>query len=238
MAAIGLSIGFVLWCAAIGWVATDAARRHRSWFGWALLVGTTNIFGLALWLIARRRIPVVDVRLTPLKRVLLWLAPVPVLIVSSVLALQVGTLLSLMQVARVEGVAMAPTINNQDRLIVNKLAYLVHPPQRGDIVMHRYPRDPAKTFVKRVIAMGGDTVRSVEGRVFVNDAPLNEGYVASEYRSHDSWGPWTLPEGQYFVMGDHRNNSSDSRTWGLVSADLMLGRIAARWWPIGDVKAF
>jgi hypothetical protein len=130
---------------------------------WALLVGTTNIFGLALWLIARRRIPVVDVRLTPLKRVLLWLAPVPVLIVSGVLALQVGTLLFLMQVARVEGVAMAPTINNQDRLIVNKLAYLVHPPQRGDIVMHRYPRDPAKTFVKRVIAMGGDTVRSVEG---------------------------------------------------------------------------
>jgi len=231
-------LGVAIWYAAIAWVATDAARRRRSWFGWALLVAITNIFGLVWWLIARRRVAVVDGRLAPWRWILFGLAPVPVLIVGAVSVMQLGSILRLIQVARIEGQAMAPTLNNQDRLIVNKLAYVAHPPARGDIVMHRYPRDTGKIFAKRVIAIGGDTVRSVDGRVFVNDVPLSDDYVPRQNRSHDTWGPHTVPAAEYFVMGDHRNNSSDSRHWGLVPAGLVLGRVALRWWPIQDAGLF
>ena len=231
---VAVAVGVVVWCAVIGWVATDSARRRRSGFGWALLVAMTNVPGLALWLSVRRRFAVIDAPLTPSKRVVLWFAAAPVLIVGALLVMQVGSALLLLQVARVEGRAMAPTLENQDRLIVNRLAYLMHAPERGDIVMHRYPRDPQKAFVKRVIAEGGDTVRSLDGRVYVNDAPISDAYVSCGYRSHDTWGPLTVEAGHYFVMGDHRNNSSDSRQWGAVPAALIVGRIALRWWPIQD----
>jgi signal peptidase I len=231
-----LAVAF--WYAAIVWVAADAARRRRSWFGWALLVTMTNVVGLGIWLVVRRRVAVVDGRLTPLRWVLLGLAPVPALIVGAVFVMQLGSMLSLIQVARIEGQAMAPTLNNQDRLIVNKGAYVAYRPARGDIVMHRYPPDPRKMFVKRVIAIGGDTVRSVEGRVFVNDVPLSDDYIPRQYRSHDTWGPHTVPAAQVFVLGDHRNNSSDSRHWGLVPEDLVLGKVALRWWPIQDAGTF
>ena len=120
------------------------------------------------------------------------------------------------QVARVEGMSMAPTLQDQDRLIVNKLAYRIGDPKVGDIVMLYYPLKPEKSFVKRVIAEEGDQVRIVDGRVFRNDVPLDDSFVPQEYRSHDDWGPQVIPEGYYFVMGDHRNNSSDSRHWGFV----------------------
>lgn len=144
-----IAVGIVLWCGVIGWVATDAARRRRSWFGWALLLAMTNVLGLALWLSVRRRVAIIGPPLTPLKRVVLWCAAVPTLFVGVLLVMQVASALLLVQVARVEGQAMAPTLENQDRLIVNRLAYLRHAPERGDIVMHRYPRDPEKSFVKR-----------------------------------------------------------------------------------------
>jgi signal peptidase I len=232
------AVVFVAWCVVIGWVATDSARRGRSGFGWALLVATTNVLGLALWLFLRRRLGVVGGKLSPLKTVLLWFAGVPALIVSALLVLQIGSALVLIQVARIEGAGMAPTLNNQDRLIVDRLAYRLHAPARGDMVMHRYPRDPEKSFVKRVVARGGDTVRSIDGRVYVNDIAVSDDYVPRAYRSHDTWGPHTIQDGEYFVLGDHRNNSSDSRQWGTVPADLIVGRIAVRWWPIPDATIF
>jgi signal peptidase I len=142
------------------------------------------------------------------------------------------------QVARVEGQSMAPTLEDQDRLIVNKLVYRIGEPRRGDIVMLYYPLNPEKSFVKRVIAEEGDTVRIVDGRVYVNDIPLKDDYVPSEYRSHDDWGPQVIPEGYYFVMGDHRNNSSDSRHWGMVPKKYIIGKVQLRWWPVPSARVF
>jgi signal peptidase I len=142
------------------------------------------------------------------------------------------------QVARVEGMSMAPTLEDQDRLIVNKLIYRITSPRKGDIVMLYYPVNPDKSFVKRVIAEEGDLVRIVDGRVFVNDVPLNDDYVPSEYRSHDDWGPQMIQEGYYFVMGDHRNNSSDSRHWGLVPKKYIIGKVQVRWWPLPEARVF
>ena len=142
------------------------------------------------------------------------------------------------QVARVEGQSMAPTLADQDRLIVNKLAYRIGEPHVGDIVMLYYPLNPDKSFVKRVIAEEGDQVRVVDGRVYRNDVPMDDTFVPAEYRSHDDWGPQVVPEGYYFVMGDHRNNSSDSRHWGFVPKKYIIGKVQLRWWPLPHARLF
>jgi signal peptidase I len=142
------------------------------------------------------------------------------------------------QVARVEGQSMAPTLEDQDRLIVNKLVYRIGEPRRGDIVMLYYPLDPNKSFVKRVIAEEGDTVRIVDGRVYVNDVPLADDYVPQEFRGHDDLAPKVIEPGYYFVLGDHRNNSSDSRHWGLVPKKYIIGKVQLRWWPVPQAKLF
>jgi signal peptidase I len=142
------------------------------------------------------------------------------------------------QVARVEGLSMAPTLADQDRLIVNKLAYRIGEPHIGDIVLLYYPLNPEKSFVKGVIAEEGDQVRVVDGRVFRNDVPMDDAFVPSEYRSHDDWGPQVVPEGYYFVMGDHRNNSSDSRHWGFVPKKYIIGKVQLRWWPLPHARVF
>jgi signal peptidase I len=142
------------------------------------------------------------------------------------------------QVARVEGQSMAPTLADQDRLIVNKLTYRLGPPRRGDIVMLYYPINPDKSFVKRVIAEEGDTVRITDGRVYVNDVPMDDSFVPPEYRSRDDFGPTVVQEGYYFVMGDHRNNSSDSRHWGFVPKKYIIGKVQLRWWPIPHARVF
>lgn len=139
-------------------------------------------------------------------------------------------------VARVEGMAMAPTLDDQDRAIVNRWAYALASPQPGDIVMLRYPLDESKFFVKRIVAEGGDTVRIEDGRVYVNGQLLDDEYVAPEARSHDDRDDQAVPFGHYFVMGDRRNNSSDSRHWGTVPEDLIVGRVVLRFWP--SVKSF
>jgi signal peptidase I len=142
------------------------------------------------------------------------------------------------QVARVEGHSMAPTLADQDRLIVNKLAYRIGEPHLSDIVMLYYPNDPNKSFVKRVIAEEGDQVRIVDGKVYRNDILLDDSFVPPDYRSHDDWGPQVIPEGYYFVMGDHRNNSSDSRHWGYVPKKYIIGKVQLRWWPLRHARMF
>lgn len=143
------------------------------------------------------------------------------------------------QVARVDGHSMAPTLEDRDRLIVNKAAYMLGEPQRGDIAMLWNPVDPDKpALVKRVIAEAGDTVRMESGRVFINGQQLDDAYVPDYYRGHDDWGPLAIPEGYYFVMGDHRNNSSDSRHLGLVPKKYIVGKVQVRWWPLGGARLF
>jgi signal peptidase I len=142
------------------------------------------------------------------------------------------------QVARVEGQSMAPTLADQDRLIVNKFAYRIGEPRVGDIVMLYYPLNPDKSFVKRVIAEESDQVRVVDGRVYRNEVPMDDAFVPDEFRSHDDWGPQVVPEGYYFVMGDHRNNSSDSRHWGFVPKKYIIGKVQLRWWPLPHARVF
>jgi signal peptidase I len=131
------------------------------------------------------------------------------------------------QLARNDGRAMEPALEDRQRLVVNKLVYWLRDPMPGDVVMGYSPLDPNKSFVQRVIARQGDTVRIIAGIVYVNGKPLSEDYVPSEFRSQDNWGPQIVPEGYYFVLGDHRSESSDSRHWGYVPRRYIIGKIAA-----------
>ena len=219
----------------IGWVAADAARRRRNWLGWALLVAFTGLLGVLAWLVVRRGSPVVD-ELGAARVLAIRLVGVPLVFISVVVSVFVVTFL--VQAARVEGAAMAPTINDQDRLIVDKMVYRLHEPSRGEIVMLLYPLNPNKTFIKRVVAEEGDQVRIVDGRVYVNEVAMSDPFVIAEYRSHEDWGPQVVPQGYYFVMGDHRNNSSDSRHWGFVPKKYIVGRVQWRWWPFSSARAF
>jgi signal peptidase I len=144
------------------------------------------------------------------------------------------------QVARVEGHSMAPTLADHDRLIVNKAAYMpwIGEPRVGDIVMLYYPNNPEKAFVKRVVAKEGDTVRIVAGKVYRNEVLMDDSFVPAEFRSHDDWGPEVVPEGYYFVMGDNRNHSSDSRHWRFVPKRYIIGKIQLRWWPVPHARLF
>jgi signal peptidase I len=142
------------------------------------------------------------------------------------------------QVVRVDGFSMAPTLEDHDRLIVDRLVYEFSDPHPGDVVTLYYPPEPDKMFVKRVIATEGDTVQIVDGRVLINDQPLRDDYVVPEYRDHDDWGPQVIEQGYDFVMGDHRNNSSDSREWGLVPKKYIVGKVKVRWWPLQDARLF
>jgi signal peptidase I len=142
------------------------------------------------------------------------------------------------QVARVDGLSMAPTLEDHDRLIVNKLVYELGDPRPGDIVMLYYPLNPEKMFVKRVIAKEGDVVQISGGRISINDVPVADSYLPDEWRSHDDMGPEVIKDGYYFVMGDNRNNSSDSRTWGQVPKKYIVGKVKVRWWPFKTSRLF
>jgi signal peptidase I len=219
-----------------GWVAVDAVRRQRDVLPWAGLVAVTGIVGLIVWRIARRRAPVVVSHLSTSAVIKILAMALPLFLLPILLAVVTGTFL--FQAARVEGHAMEPTIAYQDGLIVNKLAYRLDEPKRRDIVMMYYPLNPERNVVERVIAEEGDEVRVIAGRLYLNGTLVDESFVAPESRSQDNWGPLVVPEGYYFVMGDRRNNSADSRHWGFVPQKYIIGRVWARWWPISRARTF
>jgi signal peptidase I len=105
-------------------------------------------------------------------------------------------------------------------------------------VMLRYPMDPDKSFVKRMIAREGDTVHIVSGEVRVNGAIVPAPYVSGDHQSHDDWGPEVIPEGYCFVLGDNRRNSSDSRTFGFVPKKYIIARVQLRWWPLSAFTVY
>ncbi len=233
------AVALVLWlliALVAAWVAADAARRGRNWFAWALLVAATGVLGALVWLVVRRRSPVVVERLGWRRGLATRLTAIPLMLLSFIVTVFIVTFL--FQVARVQGRAMEPTLADQDRLIVNKLVYRHSDPQVGDIVMLYYPNKPEKTFVKRVIGAENDQIRIVEGRVYRNEVLMDDAFVAVDFRSHDDWGPEVVPEGYYFVMGDRRNNSADSRHWGFVPKKYIVGRVQYRWWPVNTARAF
>lgn len=142
------------------------------------------------------------------------------------------------QVARVEGRSMEPTLQDQDRLVVNKLAYNLHDPAIGDIVMVRHPNQPDQILVKRIVAGPGDRVEFRNGALVRNGVLVPEDFVPPDLRSFEDRNPETVPRGHYFVLGDHRNNSSDSRAFGSVPKKYILGKIEARWWPLNGARVY
>jgi signal peptidase I len=140
----------------------------------------------------------------------------------------------LYQPVRVEGTSMLPRLEDSDRLFINKFVYRFTPIERGDVVVFRYPRDPEKSYIKRVIAVSGDRLRIDRGQVWLNGQKLKEDYVPKEYRDTRSMLEITVPEGSYFMMGDHRSISSDSREFGPVERSLIFGKASFVYWPTRD----
>lgn len=136
----------------------------------------------------------------------------------------------------VEGPSMRPTLVNSERLVVNKFIYRFKTPERGDILIFRYPRDPSRDFIKRVIAIPGDSIEIKDGRVYLNGQLQNETYILEKTRG--SYGLATVPAGTVFVMGDNRNNSEDSRfkDVGFVPYDLIKGKAVVIFWPLDHIK--
>jgi signal peptidase I len=137
------------------------------------------------------------------------------------------------QPVKVEGTSMMPTLVNEERIFINKLTLQVGlgDIERGDTVVFWFDPSQTKSYIKRVIGVPGDLVSIDAGQVYVNGTPLVEDYVPEEYRDRVSWEPHRIPPGEYFVLGDHRNSSSDSRTWGLVQRDRIYGKAVFCYWP-------
>jgi len=130
---------------------------------------------------------------------------------------------------------MQPGLRDQDRLFIDKFFFRFESVNRGDVVVFHYPRDPEKSYIKRVIGLPGDTIRISQGRVFINGIPISEPYVPRRYEDTRSMGELTVPPGEYFVMGDHRSISSDSRDFGPVDRDLIYGKAEFIYWPADNI---
>jgi signal peptidase I len=130
---------------------------------------------------------------------------------------------------RVDGSSMEPTLNNGEFVLVNKLAYKFGVPKSGEVIVFHYPRDPSQEYIKRVIGTPGNTVEISNGHVYVDGKLIEEPYIAAS----PAYGPqqWSVPTDSLFVLGDNRNNSSDSHTWGMVPMDYVVGKAIAVYWP-------
>lgn len=154
------------------------------------------------------------------------------LVVSAVASVMIITFLY--QPVRVEGTSMLPRLEDSDRLFINKFVYHFSAIERGDVVVFHYPRDPEKSYIKRVIALPGDRIHVNHGQVWLNGKPLQESYVPEEYRDSRSMAELTVPADTYFMMGDHRSISSDSREFGPVDRSLIYGKAVFVYWPTKD----
>ena len=138
----------------------------------------------------------------------------------------------LYQPVKVEGTSMMPSLDDQERIFVNKFVYRLEPIQRGDIVVFRYPRDISKSYIKRVIGLAGDHIRIEDGQVYVNGKPLDEDYVPAAYADERFYSEIVVPANSYFVLGDHRSMSNDSRDFGPVRENYIYGKAVFGYWPM------
>ena len=148
------------------------------------------------------------------------------------LAISAFIIIFLYQPVKVEGTSMMPSLDDQERIFVNKYVYRLESIQRGDVVVFRYPRDPSKSFIKRVIGLAGDRIRIEAGEVFVNGKALEEDYVPPAYADERSCPEIVVPPHSYFVLGDHRTMSNDSRDFGPVNISYIYGKAVFGYWPM------
>jgi signal peptidase I len=134
---------------------------------------------------------------------------------------------------RVENISMEPTLQPNEFVIVNKMAYKLGSLEGGDIVVFHYPQDPREDYIKRVIGVPGDTVTVKNGHVFVNNRELTEPYISAPPQYT---GTWTVPKDMFFVLGDNRNQSSDSHSWGFVPMQNLVGKALVVYWPLDQFK--
>ena len=134
---------------------------------------------------------------------------------------------------KVEGTSMMPALVDQERIFINQFVYrFTGNIERGDMVVFWFPHDTSKSYIKRVIGLPGDRVRVDEGEVFVNGKRLPEGYVPDEFRDSGSYSEFRVAQDQYYVMGDHRSSSNDSRAWGTVPRRHIYGKAVFVYWPL------
>jgi signal peptidase I len=131
--------------------------------------------------------------------------------------------------------SMEPTLYPGDRIIVNRLAYRLGEPQRGDVVVFRYPLDPSRDYVKRVVAVGGDTVEARDNVLYINGQPQPPASYLPPGVVYSDFGPIKVPPNNYFMMGDNRNNSADSRVWGTLDRKLIIGKAVLVYWPLNHI---
>ena len=148
------------------------------------------------------------------------------------LAISAFIIIFLYQPVKVEGTSMMPSLDDQERIFVNKFVYRLEPIQRGDVVVFRYPRDPSKSYIKRVIGLAGDRIRIEDGLVYVNGKPLEEDYVPPVYGDQRSYPETEVPPDSYFLLGDHRTMSNDSRDFGPVDVSFIYGKAVFGYWPM------
>jgi signal peptidase I len=148
------------------------------------------------------------------------------------LGMAVFIVVFLYQPVRVEGTSMAPSLADRERIFVNKFVYRFGPIHRGDVVVFWYPLDPSKSFIKRVIGLPGETVEIRRGRVYINGRLLREPYVLPQYADRASYPPVRVPPDEYFVLGDHRDSSNDSRMFGPVPRRFIYGKAVFAYWPV------
>jgi signal peptidase I len=156
------------------------------------------------------------------------------ILIALVLTLVIRTYV--VQAFKIPSGSMRPTLMEGDKLFVNKYVYRFERPERGDIVVFKYPQDKKKDFIKRLIAFEGETVEIRDGKVLVDGKPLEDDrYFAHYYYNHDPYGgPFEkikVPEDSYYVLGDNSANSTDSRFWGFVPEKNVIGKAVFRWWP-------
>jgi signal peptidase I len=148
------------------------------------------------------------------------------------LAISAFIIIFLYQPVKVEGTSMMPSLDDQERIFVNKFVYRLEAIQRGDIVVFRYPRDTSKSYIKRVVGLAGDHIRIDDGLVYVNDKPLDEDYVPAAFADNRSYPETVVPQNSFFVLGDHRSMSNDSRDFGAVKETFIYGKAVFGYWPV------